>query len=82
MEGLDGLLGLAVLLHPGLATGGFIGVDVFFVLSRFLITRLFLRDLTQVGRSACGASPSDGCSTCIRRTFSPRESALPPPHPT
>lgn len=46
IAGLDGLRALSVLAvfshHTGLTTvhGGFIGVDVFFVLSGFLITRL------------------------------------------
>src|SRR6478609_10027156 len=58
---LDGVRALAVIavimFHAGntYATAGFIGVDVFLVLSGFLITLLLLRELRTSGRVAFGA---------------------------
>jgi peptidoglycan/LPS O-acetylase OafA/YrhL len=55
VPGLDGLRGIAILLvvtfhYFGLPPGGFVGVDLFFVLSGFLITTLLLEERAAHGR--------------------------------
>jgi peptidoglycan/LPS O-acetylase OafA/YrhL len=53
IEGLrGGAVVLVILYHTGLSfcRGGFVGVDVFFVLSGYLITGLILREIETTGR--------------------------------
>lgn len=55
LDGIRAVAVLAVMLYHGgaaHATGGFIGVDMFLVLSGFLITTLLLEEITSTGRIA------------------------------
>jgi peptidoglycan/LPS O-acetylase OafA/YrhL len=57
--GIDGLRALSVgavfLFHAGVVSGGFIGVDVFFVISGYLITALALAEIDRTDRLALGS---------------------------
>ena len=56
IDGLRAVAVAAVVLHhafPNAVKGGFIGVDIFFVISGFLISQLLLRDL-QAGKFSLG----------------------------
>jgi len=54
VAGVDGLRGLAVIsvliYHGGLLAGGFLGVEVFFVISGYLITRILVQEWRSYGR--------------------------------
>ena len=57
---IEGLRGIAILLvvlfHAGVSigAGGFVGVDVFFVLSGYFITGMLVREYTEAGRIDLG----------------------------
>jgi peptidoglycan/LPS O-acetylase OafA/YrhL len=53
LDGLRGIAAIAVLFfhaHLGFAVNGYVGVDVFFALSGFLITSILLREVRSRGR--------------------------------
>lgn len=57
IEGLRGIAVLAVLLfHAGFSwfSGGFVGVDVFFVISGFVITKMLCREIQSTGTFGWG----------------------------
>jgi peptidoglycan/LPS O-acetylase OafA/YrhL len=67
---IDGLRAISILLvvlyhaEPWLVPGGYIGVDVFFVISGYLITRLILGEI-----EAGGFSALTFYARCVRRIF-------------
>jgi peptidoglycan/LPS O-acetylase OafA/YrhL len=65
---IDGLRAVSILLvvgyHAGFIPGGFVGVDVFFVISGFLITRIILSQV-----AAGSFSPMEFYGRRIRRLF-------------
>src|SRR4051812_49513666 len=79
IEGLRAVaIGAVLLCHAGLsfATGGYVGVDVFFVISGFLITRLLLGEVSRTG----GVSLPRFYARRVKRLL-PLSAGLPAPLP-
>ena len=76
LPALNGLRGLAVIgvvayhLQLGWAQGGYLGVDLFFVLSGFLITTLLLEEWVGAGRINLVAFWGRRARRCCRRSSS------------
>lgn len=63
---------MVVLFHAGLPTpGGFVGVDVFFVISGYVITAMLMREWATHGRIRPDGSTSGGSSDSLRLSRSP-----------
>ena len=62
---LDGLRGIAVLAvmayHSGIVSGGYLGVDLFFSLSGFLITTLLTEEWNRKGSMLPAVLHAAGC---------------------
>ncbi len=71
--GLDGLRAIAVaaviVFHfaPSVLPAGFLGVDVFFVVSGFLISRLVVREIAHIGngRPRARSGPAAPAASCL-----------------
>ena len=82
LPGLDGLRAISVaavlLYHADLPwmPGGFLGVEVFFVISGYLITLLLTEEHSRTRRSRCATSgpagPAGCCPRCTRCSPSSR----------